>query len=105
VRQFFADLQDAGAFASATDREAFLVICDSRLNDARGAPSIKILVQFAALHGGADHSYLIEHSTRGAEVRQVIINRLESSLVISDDLAREITIRIDRGADEVRLLA
>jgi hypothetical protein len=105
VRQFFADLQDAGAFASATDREAFLVICDSRLNDARGAPSIKILVQFAALHGGADHSYLIEHSTRGVEVRQVIINRLESALVISDDLAREITIRIDRGADEVRLLA
>lgn len=105
VQRFFTDLQEAGAFANAAGREAFMVICDGRLNELSGPPSVKILVHFAALHGGADHSYLIEHSVRGVEVRQVIVNRLESSLVISDDLAREITIRIDRGENEVRLLA
>jgi hypothetical protein len=95
IRSFFLELRAAGAFASVPEHRAFLIVCDERLNDDVHPDKIRILIQFAALHGGARHSYLIEHSIAGVLVRQVTVNRLESSLVISDELEREITIRLD----------
>jgi phage tail sheath protein FI len=95
IRSFFLELRGAGAFASVSEHQAFLIVCDERLNDDGHPGTVRILIQFAALHGGARHSYLIEHSVAGVRVRQVTVNRLESSLVISDELEREITIRLD----------
>jgi hypothetical protein len=102
IRSFFLELRGAGAFASISEHQAFLIVCDERLNDDLHPGKVRILIQFAALHAGARHSYLIEHSIAGVLVRQVTVNRLESSLVISDELEREITIRLD-PQDEKRL--
>jgi hypothetical protein len=81
------------------------VICDDRINATGEDSGIKILVQFAALHGGAQHSYLIRHLPEQTQVRTVTVNRFESSLVISDELEKEITIRLDRDDERRRLLA
>jgi hypothetical protein len=106
IRSFFLDLRNAGAFSSVEEHQAFLVICDERINDPQGAAdTVKILIQFAALHGGGNHSYLIEHSIRGATIRSVIVNRLESSILVSDELEQEITIRLDRHDERVRYIA
>jgi len=38
-------------------------------------------------------------------VRPVVVNRLEASLRVGDELEREITIRVDQENDFVRVLA
>jgi hypothetical protein len=105
IRVFLEELRSAGAFTNAPEGQAFLVVCDERLNGDVQPNTVRILVQFASLHGGGFHSYLIEHSTKGADVRPVAVNRLESSLVLSDDLEREITVRLDRSEVPQRLVA
>src|SRR5690606_8887452 len=105
IYDFFKDLRIAGAFAAVSEQQAYLIVCDERLNDLDHADRVRILIQFAALHGGAFHSYLIEHSTRGTRVRQVGVNRFESSLIVSDELEREITIRLDRDEELTRMIA
>lgn len=102
IRAFFEELRAAGAFAAAAEGQAFLVVCDERLNDEAHVGTTRILIQFASLHGGGFHSYLIQHSMKGTDVRSVTVNRFESSLVVSDDLEREITIRIDRPQESQR---
>jgi len=105
IRSFFMDLRTAGAFASISEHQAFLIICDERINDAPNLGRVRILIQFAALHGGARHSYLIEHSTHRGSVRAVTVNLFESSVIVSDELEQEITIRLDRDEDLMRLIA
>ncbi len=104
IRTFLIELRSAGAFSAASEQQAFLVVCDERLNDETHAGATRILVQFASLHGGGYHSYLIKHSTKGTEVRPVTVNRFESSLVVSDDLEREITIRLERDEELRRMM-
>ena len=78
VRRFLAELH-AQAFASVPADQAFYVICDERINEAREPHIVNILVQFAATHAGEYHSFMISHSVSGATVRPVAVNRLEAS--------------------------
>jgi hypothetical protein len=48
---------------------------------------------------------LIRHSLDGVLVRPVTVNRFESSLIVSDDLEKEITIRLAQDEEVSRLLA
>jgi phage tail sheath protein FI len=95
IRSFLEELRTAGAFASAPQDQAFLVLCDERINEPGAAPSrVNILVQFAATRAGEYHSVMITHSIQGAIVRPVAVNRLEASLIVSHELEQEITIRL-----------
>ncbi len=105
IRTFFTELRTAGAFSAQSERQAFIVVCDERINDQAHAGSTRILIQFASLHGGGYHTYMIQHSTKGSEARPVTVNRFETSLVVLDDLEREITIRLDRQDHLQRMMA
>ncbi|MGH8186927.1 MAG: hypothetical protein ACREUC_10215 [Steroidobacteraceae bacterium] len=104
VRTFLAELHMAGAFAEAPGEQAYMVICDDRINDIADAHVVNILVQFAAAHAGEYHSFMISHSPHGTTVRPVAVNRLEASLIVSHELEQEITIRLEPGADGWRLI-
>lgn len=106
VSEFFAGLQAGGAFKAVVGDDAFLVICDERINDPHEQPgALNILVQFAANHAGEYHSFMITHTVGGSSIRPIVVNRLEASLLVADELEREITIRIDQDQDFVRMLA
>jgi phage tail sheath protein FI len=95
VEAFLCDLRAAGAFSAAPSNQAFLVICDERINDERVEPgTVNILLQLAAIHAGEYHSFMISHSVHGSTVRPVMVNRLETPLLLSNDLLEEITIRV-----------
>ena len=101
---FLDELRAAGAFSSVPRDQAFVVICDERINDPVAEPrAVNILVQFAATHAGEYHSFMVTHSVRGATVRPVAVNRLEATLIVSHALEQEITIRLTPG--ETRLAA
>jgi uncharacterized protein len=98
VTQFFAELRAAGAFPAAPKEQAFLVICDERINEpSPTAAEINILVQFAASHIDSYHSFMITHTVRGSRVRPIVVNRLEASLIASSELERETTLRVAHG--------
>lgn len=103
VCNFLSELRGAGAFASVAADQAFLVICDERINDEAG--EINILVQFAATHAGAYHSFMLTHRTGGSTVRPVMVNRFEATLVVSRELEQEITLRLTPKDDFVSVLA
>jgi hypothetical protein len=94
IRSFLQELRNAGAFASVPEEQAFTVICDERINDESDPHELNILVQFAAVHAGEYHSFMITHSLHGSTVRQVAVNRLEASLIVSHELEHEITIKL-----------
>lgn len=98
ITQFFDELRAAGAFPAAPKDQAFLVICDERINEpSPTAAEINILIQFAASHIDSYHSFMITHTTQGSRVRPIVINRLEASLIVSSELERETTIRVEHG--------
>jgi hypothetical protein len=100
VRGFLEELRSAGAFASLPADQAYLVICDDRINDPEAdAHEVNLLVQFAATHAGEFHSFMITHSVRRARVRAVAVNRLEATLIVSHELEQEITIKLTRDGD------
>ncbi|MGH8175128.1 MAG: hypothetical protein ACREV5_02560 [Steroidobacter sp.] len=94
IRAFLDELHTAGAFSSVPQEQAFVVICDERIND--DPHLVNILVQFAATHAGEYHSFMITHALDGATVRPVAVNRLEATLIVSHELEQEITIRLSR---------
>jgi hypothetical protein len=97
------ELRSAGAFASVPADQAFLVICDERIND--DGDGLNILVQFAATHAGAFHSFMLTHRPGGATVRPVMVNRFEATLVVSRELEQEITLRLTPKDDYISVLA
>lgn len=106
VLVFFAELRKAGAFKSVVGDDAYLVICDERINDPHEGPGVlNILVQFATSQAGGFHSFMITHTAQGSTVRPIVVNRLEASLLVADDLEREVTIRIDQDRDFLGMLA
>jgi len=106
VTTFLEELRAAGAFASVPADDAFLVICDDRINELGDTTgTLNILIQLAAIHSGEFHSFMITHTVRGSTVRPVVINRLEASLLMTDDLQREVTIRVRHERDFIRVLA
>jgi phage tail sheath protein FI len=106
VTQFLTELRAAGAFSAAPKDQAFLVICDERINDPYlDAEEINILVQFAANHIDSYHSFMITHTVQGSRVRPIVINRLEASLLVSSELERETTMRVGHGVGFLSLAA
>lgn len=103
ICNFLGELRSAGAFASVPADQAFLVICDERINDEAGG--INILVQFAATHAGAYHSFMLTQQPGGSTVRPVMVNRFEATLVVSRELEQEITLRLTPKEDFVSVLA
>lgn len=103
ISNFLSELRSAGAFASVPADQSFLVICDERINDE--GDGINILVQFAATHAGAYHSFMLTHRPGGATVRPVMVNRFEATLVVSRELEQEITLRLGPKDDFVSVLA
>jgi hypothetical protein len=103
ICNFLSELRSAGAFAAVSADQAYLVICDERINDE--ADGINILVQFAATHAGAYHSFMLTHRTSGSTVRPVMVNRFEATLVVSRELEQEITLRLAPKEDFVSVLA
>ena len=98
VTHFFNELRAAGAFSAAPKDQAFLVICDERVNEpSPTAAEINILIQFAASHIDSYHSFMITHTAQGSRIRPVVINRLEASLIVSSELERETTMRVEHG--------
>lgn len=103
ILSFLSELRSAGAFASVPADQAFLVICDERINDEGGG--INILVQFAATHAGAYHSFMLTHRLGGSTVKPVMVNRFEATLVVSRELEQEITLRLTPKDDFISVLA
>lgn len=105
IHEFLGELRAAGAFASVPLDQAFLVICDSRINDERHEPGeMHILLQLAALHAGEYHSFMITHRPTGSGVKPVMVNRLETTLVLSM-VEQEITMKIEVEEGFRRVLA
>lgn len=105
VHEFLSELRAAGAFASVPLDQAFLIICDSRINDERNEPGeMNILLQLAALHAGEYLSFMITHKPTGSMVRPVVVNRLETTMVLSM-VEQEITMRIEPEEAFRRILA
>jgi hypothetical protein len=102
---FLGELRSAGAFSTVPPDQAFLVICDERINDGRQGHKVNILVQFAAIHPGEYHSFLITHALGGSTVKPVMVNRFEATLVVSPELEQEITIRLTPRDDFVSIVA
>lgn len=113
VSTFLHELRIAGAFASVPAEQAFTVICDDRINEMATAPGtapdslVNILVQFAAIHVGEYHSFMISHGTHASTVKPIAVNRLESALLVTAELEQEITLSIfkDDSIGRVGVLA
>jgi uncharacterized protein len=80
VRGFFEGLHAAGAFGTRRPDEAYLVVCDQRVNspDARGG-EFKLVIGFAADRAHQFHGFRITHSTLGCSIQPVSLNRLNFS--------------------------
>jgi hypothetical protein len=104
ISTFLSDLRSAGAFHSVPADQAFLVICDERINDGE-RDGINILVQFAATHAGEYHSFMLTHRPSGSTVRPVMVNRFEATLLVTRELEQEITLRIAPREDYISAVA
>ncbi len=68
----FTELRAAGAFSAAPKDQAFLVICDERINEPSvDAAEINILIQFMTNHIDSYHSFMITHTAQGSRVRPI----------------------------------
>lgn len=105
IGNFLSELRSAGAFASVPADQAFLVICDERINDGNQLDGINVLVQFAATHAGEYHSFMLTQRPGGGTVRPVMVNRFEATLVVSRELEQEITLRLTPREDFIGVLA
>ncbi len=105
ISNFLSELRSAGAFASVPSDQAFLVICDERINDVADQQGVHVLVQFAATHAGEYHSFMLTQRVSGATVRPVVVNRFEATLVVSRELEQEITLRLAPREDFISVLA
>lgn len=125
IGAFLEALRCAGAFASMPADQAYLVICDERINENSAGEdcadedcaddsaaeecdvpdSMNILLQLAAIHPGEYHSFMITHSRHGSAVRPIMINRLEASFLVARELAQEVTMKIRHDTGFVRVLA
>jgi hypothetical protein len=104
ISNFLSELRSGGAFHSVPADQAFLVICDERINDGE-RDGINVLVQFAATHAGEYHSFMLTHRPGGSTVRPIMVNRFEATLVVTRELEQEITLRLAPREDYISVLA
>jgi hypothetical protein len=77
VRKFFEGLQECGTFGTRRMEDAFLAICDGRVNSwAAGSGEFHLVVGFAANSDHEFHTFRISHSGQGVKVLPVSLNRL-----------------------------
>ncbi|MDP9082262.1 MAG: hypothetical protein M3N50_00620 [Pseudomonadota bacterium] len=79
VREFLEQLYEAGAFGGRRREQAFVVICDHRVNvpaAAAGTGGFQLVVGFAVSRVGELHAFQITHSALGSQIRPVSLNRL-----------------------------
>ena len=76
VMDFFAALDDEGAFVGGQPEENYFVICDQRLNDPAHAPAagLQLLFGFAVSKPGDFQACLVNHRPTGSSVRPVSVN-------------------------------
>lgn len=88
VRAFLDGLHGEGAFGDLPREDAFLVICDERVNSGGSAsPSeFHIVIAYAASRLREFHSFRISHSPAGSVVAPVSLNRLHSGELHHDEL-------------------
>ncbi len=82
VRGFLEQLYEAGAFGERRMEEAFVVICDHRVNGptaALGNSAFQLVIGFAASRLGEFHAFQITHSMSGSQIRPVSLNRLNAA--------------------------
>jgi len=99
VRAFFAGLLEAGTFGARRTEDAFLVICDERVNNssALSRGEIQFVIGFAASREHEFHCYRVSQSAAGSKVQPVSLNRLTMSqyspaeLEWVDRMARSLT--------------
>jgi uncharacterized protein len=81
VTEFLESINEGGAFLGRAPEDAFIVVCDARINPdpAAATREFNILVGFAALRAGEFHSYMITHTLAGSRVQPASLNRLQSA--------------------------
>ncbi|MGH8206685.1 MAG: hypothetical protein ACRETK_07900 [Steroidobacteraceae bacterium] len=77
VVDFFAALDDEGAFVGGNAEENYFVICDERINPPAQAQvgSFQLLFGFAVSKPGEFHACLVHHGLTTSSVRPVSVNR------------------------------
>ena len=81
VMDFFAALDEEGAFVGGEPEENYFVICDQRLNDPAQAQSqapaagLQLLFGFAVSKPGDFQACLVKHRPTGSSVRPVSVNQ------------------------------
>jgi hypothetical protein len=108
VSAFLQELRSSGAFASVAAEDAFTVICDDRINESlpsasSAGGSMNLLVQFAAIHAGEYHSFMISHGPHRSTVKPIAVNRQQSALLATAELAQEITLSLLMDDDTARI--
>lgn len=80
VESFFQALDREGAFLGRLPEEAYVVVCDERINGTgeTGSGTLNILFGFAASRAGEFHAYLVSHSAAGTRLKPASLNRLET---------------------------
>lgn len=81
ISAFLDALDMDGAFAGATPRESYFVICDERVNPPELALDgvVCVLFGFAIRRPGEFHAFLVTHARAGSRVRQVSVNRMATN--------------------------
>lgn len=81
VEAFLDALDQDGAFAGASPRESYFVICDERVNrpESIAEGKINLLFGFATIKPSDFHTCLVTHQPGNSRVRHVAVNRLATS--------------------------
>ncbi len=81
VGSFLETLACEGAFAGATSRESYFVVCDERINHAQsvGAGRVNLLFGIAARRAGEFDTWLVSHHPASSRARPVSVNRLATA--------------------------
>jgi uncharacterized protein len=76
--EFFAALEEEGAFSERASGDRWFVICDERVNrlQERQRGVVNLLFGFAGGRAGEFNAYLLTHSAGGSRVKPVTVNRL-----------------------------
>ena len=81
VSSFLERLAGEGAFAGATSRDSYFVVCDERINHAQsvGAGRVNLLFGIAARRAGEFDTWLVSHHPASSRTRPVSVNRLATA--------------------------
>ena len=81
VGSFLETLAGEGAFAGATSRESYFVVCDERINQPQSVDTgrVNLLFGIAARRASEFDTWLVSHHPASSRARPVSVNRLASA--------------------------